>query len=288
MGSDVLDTHHFHIGDYVVFGLTICVSIGIGIFYAIMGSRKRNTSEYLVGGRSMSFLPVAISLMVSFESSIMMLGLPAEAYVYGLQFVWWTFGVFCAQMIAVSFIVPLLHPLRITSAYEYLELRFQSRAVRLMGTLLGILTYTWYMGIVLFGPAVALEAVTGYPLWNSIVVISVVSIIYTSIGGLKAVIWTDVFQALVMFMGIFAILIKETELHSKCEQFHVAEPLPRALEYPVCCWSIPRSIADADDTEVRWQPLNYSPHAHGPLAEMPTSGVPLGFHSAFDEYCHSR
>nr|KAG5692605.1 hypothetical protein BaRGS_030033 [Batillaria attramentaria] len=78
-------SHSFHIADYAVFGLTILISIGIGIYYALSGGRQRTTSEYLVGGRAMKFLPVAISLMVSFESSIMMLGMPAEAYVYGIQ-----------------------------------------------------------------------------------------------------------------------------------------------------------------------------------------------------------
>ncbi|CAG5120139.1 unnamed protein product, partial [Candidula unifasciata] len=73
-----------------------------------------------------------------------------------------------------------------------------------------ILIAVWYMGIVLFGPAVALEAVTDFPLWSSIFIIELVAVIYTAFGGLKAVIWTDVFQAFVMFAGIFAILIKGT------------------------------------------------------------------------------
>ncbi|XP_035825115.1 sodium-coupled monocarboxylate transporter 1-like [Aplysia californica] len=127
--------HSFHIGDFVVFGLTIVVSIGIGIFHAFSGGRQRTTAEYLVGGRAMRFLPVAISLLVSFESSIMMLGLPAEGYVYGIQFVLSSAGLFISQVLSVFIMVPLLHPLRITSAYE-----------------------VWYMGIVLFGPAVALQA----------------------------------------------------------------------------------------------------------------------------------
>ncbi|GFR80283.1 sodium-coupled monocarboxylate transporter 1 [Elysia marginata] len=110
--------HQFHIMDYAVFGLTICISLGIGIFYAVMGTRKNTTTDYLVGGRAMNFLPTAISLLVSFESSIMMLGLPAETYVYGLQFAWFTAGMFCSQLLAVSVIVPMFHPLRITSAYE--------------------------------------------------------------------------------------------------------------------------------------------------------------------------
>uniref|UniRef100_A0A0B6ZWN2 Sodium-coupled monocarboxylate transporter 1 n=1 Tax=Arion vulgaris TaxID=1028688 RepID=A0A0B6ZWN2_9EUPU len=202
--------HYFHYGDFIVFGATIVISIAIGIYYAFSGGRQRTTSEYLVGGRTMSFIPVAISLMASFESSIMMLGLPAEAYVYGIQYIFSSLGFLVSQLLSIHIVVPLLHPLKITSAYEYLELRFQSRMVRLVGTLLGMLTYLWYMGIVLFGPAVALEAVTGFPLWSSIFIIELVAVIYTAFGGLKAVIWTDVFQAFIMFAGIFSILIKGT------------------------------------------------------------------------------
>ena len=110
--------HVFHIADYILFGATMAISIGIGIYFALSGGRQRSTSEYLVAGRSLGFLPVAISLMVSFESSIMMLGMPAEAYVYGYQYWIGSFGFFVAQMLANFIMVPLLHPLKITSAYE--------------------------------------------------------------------------------------------------------------------------------------------------------------------------
>ncbi|KAK6195123.1 hypothetical protein SNE40_000612 [Patella caerulea] len=204
------DIHRFHVADFAIFSITILISVSIGIYYALSGDRQRTTSEYLVGGRKMSFMPVAISLLVSFESSIMMLGVPAEVYVYGVQWIMANLGFFTANLISMCLIVPLIHPLQITSIYEYLELRFKSKAVRLFGTILGVLTTLWYMGIVLFGPGIALEAVTGFPKGASIALIAFAAAIYTSIGGLKAVVWTDVFQAIVMFSGCFAILIKGT------------------------------------------------------------------------------
>ncbi|KAK3095173.1 hypothetical protein FSP39_011031 [Pinctada imbricata] len=183
-----MDSRHvFHVADYVIFVVTIVVSLGIGIFYAFSGGRQRTTSEFLVGNRKMSVLPVAISLMVSFESSIMMLGIPAEIYTYGIQWIMANFGFFIADLASVKIMVPLIYPLKITSAYE-----------------------VCYMGIVLFGPAIALEAVTGFPLYSSILVVAGASMIYTAIGGIKAVIWTDVFQSIVMVAGILAILIKGT------------------------------------------------------------------------------
>nr|XP_011412119.2 sodium-dependent multivitamin transporter-like isoform X1 [Crassostrea gigas] len=205
-----MKVQNFGVADYIVFVLTIIVSLAIGIYYALSGGRQKTTSEFLVGNRKMSFLPVAISLVVSFESSIMMLGTPAEIYQNGIQWFWADIGFFCANVFSVHFMVPLLHSLRITSANEYLELRFKSHALRLLATSIGMLDYVMYMGIVLFGPALALEAVTGFPMPYSILIVAVASVIYTSIGGLKAVIWTDVFQFTVMFTGIFAVIIKGT------------------------------------------------------------------------------
>ena len=111
-------SNSFQIADYAIFGVTIAISISIGIYYALSGSRQRTTSEYLVGGRTMKFLPVAISLVVSFESSIMMLGMPAETYVHGIQLWICLFSYIAAHILAIFVVVPLLHPLRITSAYE--------------------------------------------------------------------------------------------------------------------------------------------------------------------------
>ena len=110
--------HSFSVADYVVFAITVVISIFIGLYYALSGGRQRTTEEYLVGNRKMSVVPVALSLMVSFESSIMMLGYPAEIYVYGAQFWLTVVGFAIAIVLGVRIVVPLFHPLRITSAYE--------------------------------------------------------------------------------------------------------------------------------------------------------------------------
>ncbi|VDI35731.1 Hypothetical predicted protein [Mytilus galloprovincialis] len=207
-----MESRFFHVADYIVFTGVVVLSISIGIFHALSGGKQMTTSEYHLGNRRMSIIPVAISLIVSFESSIMMLGTPAEIYVFGIQNIMWAFGWFIANLLSIKLMVPLIHPLKITSAYEYLELRFQSHAVRMIGTMLGMIHYTIYMGIVLYGPAIALEAVMGFPQIASIVIVAVAAVIYTSVGGIKAVIWTDVFQSLIMVVGITAFLIQGTIL----------------------------------------------------------------------------
>ncbi|XP_056006711.1 sodium/iodide cotransporter-like [Ostrea edulis] len=206
-----MDSHPgFGVADYCIFGASVIISLGIGIFYAFSGGRQRTADEYLVGNRQMKMLPLTLSLVVSFESSIMMLGLPAETYVYGLQYIWYNVGVMAGLFIGVLIVVPLIYPLKLTSVYEYMELRFQSKWVRIFAMIQGTLYYIFYMGIVLFGPATALESVTDLPYWASVLAVALAAMLYTSIGGIKAVIWTDVFQTVVMMTGIAAILIQGT------------------------------------------------------------------------------
>ncbi|GAB1605487.1 hypothetical protein Ahia01_000830800 [Argonauta hians] len=146
--------------------------------------------------------------MVSFESSIMMLGMPAEVYTHGFSYVLSMVGYSISQLIASFVFAPFFHRLHITSVFEYLELRYKCKAVRNLGTVLGILSYLCYLGIVLYGPSIALEAVTHFPMWCSIVTVALSSAIYTSMGGMKAVVWTDVFQSLIMYSGMVAVFIK--------------------------------------------------------------------------------
>jgi Na+/proline symporter len=108
----------FGVADYCVFGASVVISLGIGIFYAFSGGRQRTAAEYLVGNRQMKILPLTLSLMVSFESSIMMLGFPAETYVYGLQYIWYNVGVMAGLFLGAFIVVPLIYPLKLTSVYE--------------------------------------------------------------------------------------------------------------------------------------------------------------------------
>lgn len=194
----------FSIADYVVLMAAILISVGIGIFYAIKDKRHNTSSNYFLGNRKLKAIPLGLSYVVTFQSAIMILGTPAEIYLYGMQYVFELIGTFIGIFLSGLIVVPLLHPLGITSVYEYYNLRYGSNSLRYLGVLLGVTYYIIYMGIVLFGTALALESTTGLPLWISVLVFSSAAVLYTSIGGIKAVIWTDVFQTLVMFCGVLA------------------------------------------------------------------------------------
>ena len=198
----------FGVTDYIVFGLFLLISIGIGIFFACYGKGQHTTLNYFLGDRNLRVLPVALSYVVTFQSSLLILGAPVEVYAYGLQYCMVCVGVAVAYLLGPLIVVPIFHPLKITSVNEYFQQRFNSNSVRFVAVTLGIIYYTFYMGIVVYGTSLALEATASLPFWTSAVVSTSVAILYTSIGGIKAVIWTDVFQTFVMLAGIVAVLIK--------------------------------------------------------------------------------
>ncbi|XP_078700496.1 sodium-coupled monocarboxylate transporter 1-like isoform X1 [Branchiostoma floridae x Branchiostoma belcheri] len=197
----------FHVADYVVFSLMLVISAGIGVYYRCTGGKQKTTREFLMADRKMGVLPVALSLLASFTSAITLLGGPAESYTFGTQFWVIIFSYFFTFPVCGQVFLPIFYRLELTSAYEYLEMRF-SRPVRILGTCNYMLQMVVYMGIVLFAPALAIQAVTGLNVWISVVSMGVVCTFYTTIGGMKAVIWTDVFQCVIMFAGMIAVLIK--------------------------------------------------------------------------------
>ncbi|XP_046360175.2 sodium-dependent multivitamin transporter-like [Haliotis rufescens] len=197
----------FSVVDYVVFAVTLILSAAIGVYVAIRDRDNVSTGEFLFGGRKMHVIPVAMSLLVTFLSALTLLGTPAEVYNYNTMFWWLCLGYFVSVAGATLIFIPFFYKLGLTSIFEYLEMRF-GRAMRLAGSLTFILQTMIYMSFVLYAPSLALNAVTGFDLWGSVAAVGLVSTMYTALGGMKAVLWTDTFQAGVMFLGLIAVLIR--------------------------------------------------------------------------------
>ncbi|XP_045167037.2 sodium-dependent multivitamin transporter-like [Mercenaria mercenaria] len=145
-------------------------------------------------------------MAVTVQSAVSIFGFPSEIYLYDVMFLYMTLAVCIASLVQAFFIVPLVHPLRLTSAYEYLQRRFQSRAVQLLGMTMGMLKTVLYISIVLYTPALALEVVAGIPIWLSIVLIGALGTVYTAIGGMRTVVWTDTIQCVILYGGLTVIL----------------------------------------------------------------------------------
>nr|XP_055047428.1 sodium-coupled monocarboxylate transporter 1 isoform X1 [Misgurnus anguillicaudatus] len=227
----------FSAWDYVVFTLMLVISAGIGLYFAFTGRGQRSSADFLVGGRSMTAVPVALSLTASFMSAITVLGTPVEVYQYGAIFILICFAYVLMVVVSSEIFLPIFYRLGITSTYEYLEMRF-NKVIRLFGTVLFIIqtvsmfhlniihivsviqcsefniisSQVLYTGLVIYAPALALNQVTGVDLWGAVISTGVVCTLYCTLGGLKAVVWTDVFQVGIILAGLLAVIIQSVQL----------------------------------------------------------------------------
>ncbi|XP_053402515.1 sodium-coupled monocarboxylate transporter 1-like [Mercenaria mercenaria] len=202
-------TNTFHWLDYLIFILMLVISAAVGLFYAIKDRRNQSTANFLLGGRRMSILPVTLSLMASFLSAILVLGVPTEIFYNGTMYWLISFSNLITFPVAAHAFLPVFHDLKLTSASEYLEKRF-SRPVRIIGSAVFQVQMTLYMGVVLYAPAIALNQVMGIDILVSILLIGAICTFYTAVGGLKAVMWTDAFQMIIVFAGVVAVVWKGT------------------------------------------------------------------------------
>ncbi|GFS24380.1 sodium-coupled monocarboxylate transporter 2 [Elysia marginata] len=201
------EVKEFGVVDYVLFIMTLVISAGIGVFYAIMDRNKNTPKEFLLGGRNMNVFPVALSLMVTFMSALTLLGNPAEIYNYHTMFWWLVVAFLIAMTFAALIFIPFFYRLGVTSTFEYLDMRF-GKVTRIYGCILLILQTLIYAAFLLYAPSLALNAVTGVDLWGCCIGMGCVVTFYTTLGGMKAVLWTDSFQAGVIIAGLLAVLIK--------------------------------------------------------------------------------
>lgn len=177
----------------------------------------------------MGVFPVSMSLLASFMSAITLLGTPAEIYTYGTLYCWIAVSYIFTMIISSQIYIPIFYNMQLTSVFEYLEQRF-NHVLRMIGSAFYIVQMTLYLAIVLYAPCFALTAVTGINLWIGILCVGVVCIFYTTLGGLKAVMWTDTFQVFLMFIGLIAIIIQGCLDHGATNLFLYMEEGQR-IEY---------------------------------------------------------
>uniref|UniRef100_A0A8C8YRM9 Solute carrier family 5 member 12 n=1 Tax=Prolemur simus TaxID=1328070 RepID=A0A8C8YRM9_PROSS len=216
-----MEVKNFAVWDYVVFAALFVISSSIGVFFAIKERKKATSGEFLVGGRQMTFGPVALSLTASFMSAVTVLGTPAEVYRFGAPFLIFFITYAFVVIFTSELFLPVFYRSGITSTYEYLQLRF-NKLVRYAATVIYIVQTILYSGVVVYAPALALNQVTGFDLWGSVFATGIVCTFYCTLGGLKAVVWTDAFQMVVMIVGFLTVLIQGSAhaggIHNVIEQ----------------------------------------------------------------------
>lgn len=194
--------------DYGIFVAYLAASVLVGVLFV---KEQRSLRDYFLAGSTMGSGVVAISVLAALFSGITYLGAPAEVYVHDFSFVLIGLSFFVATPITALLFLPHFYQRRYFTAFQYLEERF-SRHVRMLASGLFVIRVLFWLALATYAPALALEQVTGLPLWLSLVCTAALTTFYTTMGGMKAVIWTDVMQFCVLFGG--QILIIATALRS--------------------------------------------------------------------------
>ena len=181
----------------------LAAMVAIGWFCA---RRNRNTEDYFKGGGRIPWWAAGISIYATMLSSLTFMAIPAKAFASDWTFFWANVPILLIAPIIVRLYLPFFRRLNITSAYEYLELRF-NLPVRLYGSLAFILFQIGRQAIVLLLPALALATVSDLDVTLCIVLMGALCVLYTVMGGMEAVIWTDVAQAALLLGAALVSLL---------------------------------------------------------------------------------
>jgi SSS family transporter len=181
----------------VLFG-TLLLIVGYGV-YKTRGSK--NIESYLKGDNSMKWWTIGLSIMATQASAITFLSTPGQAYESGMGFIQFYFGLPIAMIILSIWVLPIYYKLKVYTAYEYLESRFDLKT-RILGAFLFLIQRGLAAGITIYAPAIILSSILGWPLVYTTVIIGSLVIIYTVSGGTKAVSQTQQHQMIVMMGGM--------------------------------------------------------------------------------------
>ena len=177
-------------------------TLGFIVLYGAFKNRKNQTiNDYLKGGNSARWWTVGLSVMATQASAITFLSTPGQAFNDGMGFVQFYFGLPFAVIVICLFFIPIYHKLKVFTAYEYLENRFDQRT-RTLTALLFLIQRGLAAGITIYAPAIILSVVIGWPLKPLIIIIGLIVIFYTVMGGTKAVNITQKQQMFVIFLGM--------------------------------------------------------------------------------------
>ncbi|WP_341839801.1 sodium:solute symporter [Chitinophaga caseinilytica] len=185
--------------DWAVLGFTLIAII----LYGVWKSRgQQNLDSYFLGNRSVPWYIVLLSIMGTQASAITFLSAPGQAYTDGMRFVQYYFGLPLAMVVISAVFVPIYHKLKVYTAYEYLENRFDLKT-RTLTSFLFLLQRALSTGISIYAPSIILSSLLGWNIYYTNLFMGGLLIIYTMYGGTKAVSYTQSLQLGVIFVGMF-------------------------------------------------------------------------------------
>lgn len=194
-------------------GLGILNSIVIALYFVSLAwigfyfsKKQKNTDDYFKGGGRLPWWAVGLSIFGTSLSAITFMSIPAKSYSSDWSYMLVNAGILMVAPIILYLFIPFYRKLNVTTAYEYLEQRFNA-LIRVICSVAFILFQIGRMGVVMYLPAIALNVVTGFDIFFCIGLMGVLSLIYTMMGGIEAVVWTDALQVVVLLGGAVLVVI---------------------------------------------------------------------------------
>ncbi len=186
--------------DWLVLCFTLLAIIGFGLYKS---KTSKNLDGYFLSNRSMPWYLVLLSIMGTQASAITFLSAPGQAFTDGMRFVQYYFGLPIAMVVLCITFVPLFNKLKVYTAYEFLEQRFDIK-VRSFTSILFLLSRGLSTGISIYAPSIILSSLLGWNIFYTNILMGGLLIIYTVSGGARAVAYTQTLQLVIIFCGMFA------------------------------------------------------------------------------------
>lgn len=189
--------------DWIALSVYLALMVLMGVWFS---RRENGTEDFFLAGRRIPWWAAGVSIFATQLSAITFMAIPAKSYATDWTYFIQSLGIFAMAPVVAYLFLPFFRRLDVTTAYEYLEHRF-SVGIRLFGSAQYLLFQFGRMAVVVYLPALALSAVTGIDVHVCILLMGVLCIVYTVLGGVEAVIWSDVLQAVVLLGGAVLILL---------------------------------------------------------------------------------
>lgn len=190
--------------DLIILIIYLIVVLLIGLHFA---KREMKGKEYFKGDGTIPWWVTSVSIFATLLSPISFLSLAGNSYA-GSWIMWFAqLGMLLAIPLTIRFFLPIYSKLDIDTAYHYLELRFDSKALRILGAVMFIVYQVGRMSIIMYLPCMVLSSLMGINVNILIVIMGVIAIIYSYTGGLKSVLWTDFIQGSVLLIGVTFALV---------------------------------------------------------------------------------
>lgn len=192
--------------DGAIIAVYLVAMIGLSVW---LGRGQSSEADYYLGGRNLPWWAVGISTMATQTSAVSFISIPAFVALApggGMTWLQYELAVPLAMIMVMVLLIPFFRSLELVSVYEYLELRYD-RSVRLLLSGMFLVSRGLGTGVGLYASGLVLEVCLGMPLWVTILVVGVVTIIYDTIGGMAAVVWSDVVQMVVLVGGLVVSIV---------------------------------------------------------------------------------